>query len=114
MRGTGLGAPPGRPRPPSPLALLGAGGAEGCAPPRFALASHFFWGLWSILQAKISTIEFGYLVSAAPGGAGWAQGGAQPPCGAALGLCCSSPPPPAQGSGAGRGPGSQEQGGVRG
>ncbi|NXV36696.1 CHKB kinase, partial [Rissa tridactyla] len=33
---------------------------------RFALASHFFWGLWSILQAKISTIQFGYLVSAAP------------------------------------------------
>ncbi|XP_075438371.1 uncharacterized protein LOC142477426, partial [Ascaphus truei] len=30
---------------------------------RFALASHFFWGLWSILQAKMSTIEFGYLVS---------------------------------------------------
>lgn len=28
---------------------------------RFALASHFLWGLWSILQAKISTIEFGYL-----------------------------------------------------
>ncbi|KAG8440143.1 hypothetical protein GDO86_006079 [Hymenochirus boettgeri] len=28
---------------------------------RFALASHFFWGLWSILQAKMSTIEFGYL-----------------------------------------------------
>ncbi|XP_032775723.1 choline/ethanolamine kinase [Strigops habroptila] len=28
---------------------------------RFVLASHFFWGLWSILQAKISTIEFGYL-----------------------------------------------------
>ncbi|NXJ73120.1 CHKB kinase, partial [Rostratula benghalensis] len=28
---------------------------------RFALASHFFWGLWSILQAKISTIPFGYL-----------------------------------------------------
>uniref|UniRef100_A0A8B9P539 Ethanolamine kinase n=1 Tax=Apteryx owenii TaxID=8824 RepID=A0A8B9P539_APTOW len=28
---------------------------------RFALASHFFWGLWSILQAKISTIKFGYL-----------------------------------------------------
>ncbi|XP_054029759.1 choline/ethanolamine kinase [Dryobates pubescens] len=28
---------------------------------RFALASHFFWGLWSILQAKISTISFGYL-----------------------------------------------------
>uniref|UniRef100_A0A672MID6 ethanolamine kinase n=1 Tax=Sinocyclocheilus grahami TaxID=75366 RepID=A0A672MID6_SINGR len=28
---------------------------------RFALASHFFWGLWSIIQAKISTIEFGYM-----------------------------------------------------
>ncbi|NXY80935.1 CHKB kinase, partial [Alcedo cyanopectus] len=28
---------------------------------RFALASHFFWGLWSVLQAKISTISFGYL-----------------------------------------------------
>ncbi|KAM6115499.1 choline kinase alpha isoform 3-T3 [Pterocles gutturalis] len=28
---------------------------------RFALASHFFWGLWSIVQAKISSIEFGYL-----------------------------------------------------
>ncbi|XP_071617849.1 choline kinase alpha isoform X5 [Heliangelus exortis] len=27
----------------------------------FALASHFFWGLWSIIQAKISSIEFGYL-----------------------------------------------------
>ncbi|KAM9683745.1 choline/ethanolamine kinase isoform 1-T1 [Dama dama] len=30
---------------------------------RYALASHFFWGLWSILQASMSTIEFGYLVS---------------------------------------------------
>lgn len=30
---------------------------------RFALASHFFWGLWSMIQAKISTIEFGYMVS---------------------------------------------------
>lgn len=30
------------------------------------MASHFFWGLWSILQAKISTIEFGYLVSSLP------------------------------------------------
>uniref|UniRef100_A0A8B9KU60 Ethanolamine kinase n=1 Tax=Astyanax mexicanus TaxID=7994 RepID=A0A8B9KU60_ASTMX len=30
---------------------------------RFALASHFFWGLWSIIQARISTIEFGYLPS---------------------------------------------------
>ncbi|XP_063782696.1 choline/ethanolamine kinase [Pseudophryne corroboree] len=28
---------------------------------RFALASHFLWGLWSIVQAKMSTIEFGYL-----------------------------------------------------
>ncbi|XP_069480195.1 choline kinase alpha-like [Ambystoma mexicanum] len=28
---------------------------------RFALASHFFWALWSIVQARISTIEFGYL-----------------------------------------------------
>lgn len=29
---------------------------------RFALASHLFWGLWSIVQAKISSIEFGYMV----------------------------------------------------
>uniref|UniRef100_A0A673JM47 ethanolamine kinase n=1 Tax=Sinocyclocheilus rhinocerous TaxID=307959 RepID=A0A673JM47_9TELE len=28
---------------------------------QFALASHFFWGLWSVIQAKISTIEFGYM-----------------------------------------------------
>ncbi|XP_007519427.1 choline/ethanolamine kinase isoform X1 [Erinaceus europaeus] len=28
---------------------------------RYTLASHFFWGLWSILQASMSTIEFGYL-----------------------------------------------------
>ncbi|XP_040266181.1 choline kinase alpha isoform X4 [Bufo bufo] len=28
---------------------------------RFALASHFFWGLWSIVQAKISSIQFGYM-----------------------------------------------------
>ncbi|KAI1903942.1 hypothetical protein AGOR_G00000600 [Albula goreensis] len=28
---------------------------------RFALASHFFWGMWSIVQARISTIEFGYM-----------------------------------------------------
>ncbi|XP_034500767.1 choline kinase alpha isoform X1 [Ailuropoda melanoleuca] len=28
---------------------------------RFALASHFFWGLWSVVQAKISSIEFGYM-----------------------------------------------------
>uniref|UniRef100_A0A8C5EPS5 Ethanolamine kinase n=1 Tax=Gouania willdenowi TaxID=441366 RepID=A0A8C5EPS5_GOUWI len=29
---------------------------------RFSLASHFFWGLWSIIQARLSTIKFGYLV----------------------------------------------------
>lgn len=34
-----------------------------CVLDRFALASHFFWGLWSIIQAKISSIEFGYMVS---------------------------------------------------
>uniref|UniRef100_A0AAY5KNE4 ethanolamine kinase n=1 Tax=Esox lucius TaxID=8010 RepID=A0AAY5KNE4_ESOLU len=28
---------------------------------RFALASHFLWGLWSIIQARISKIEFGYM-----------------------------------------------------
>ncbi|XP_064198532.1 choline/ethanolamine kinase [Anguilla rostrata] len=28
---------------------------------RYALASHFLWGLWSIIQAKMSTIEFGYM-----------------------------------------------------
>ncbi|XP_068595294.1 choline/ethanolamine kinase [Brachionichthys hirsutus] len=28
---------------------------------RYALASHFLWGLWSIIQARISTIEFGYM-----------------------------------------------------
>uniref|UniRef100_UPI00358FFAB3 choline kinase alpha-like isoform X1 n=2 Tax=Myxine glutinosa TaxID=7769 RepID=UPI00358FFAB3 len=28
---------------------------------RYALASHFFWCLWSILQASISTINFGYM-----------------------------------------------------
>uniref|UniRef100_A0A674N3I8 ethanolamine kinase n=1 Tax=Takifugu rubripes TaxID=31033 RepID=A0A674N3I8_TAKRU len=27
----------------------------------YALASHFLWGLWSIIQAKISKIEFGYM-----------------------------------------------------
>ncbi|KAJ8396657.1 hypothetical protein AAFF_G00014950 [Aldrovandia affinis] len=32
---------------------------------RFALASHFFWGLWSIVQARISAIEFGYMEYAA-------------------------------------------------
>ena len=39
--------------PPTPC-------ASGC---RFSLASHFFWGLWSIIQARLSTIKFGYLVS---------------------------------------------------
>ncbi|XP_035521667.1 choline/ethanolamine kinase [Morone saxatilis] len=28
---------------------------------RYALASHFLWGLWSVIQAKISKIEFGYM-----------------------------------------------------
>uniref|UniRef100_W5NE30 ethanolamine kinase n=2 Tax=Lepisosteus oculatus TaxID=7918 RepID=W5NE30_LEPOC len=28
---------------------------------RFALASHFFWGLWALIQAKYSTIEFDFL-----------------------------------------------------
>ncbi|KAM4573046.1 choline/ethanolamine kinase [Odontesthes bonariensis] len=28
---------------------------------RYALASHFLWGLWSIIQAKLSRIEFGYM-----------------------------------------------------
>ncbi|KAJ8269259.1 hypothetical protein COCON_G00118660 [Conger conger] len=28
---------------------------------RYALASHFLWGLWSIIQAKMSQIEFGYM-----------------------------------------------------
>uniref|UniRef100_A0A8C7MJF8 ethanolamine kinase n=1 Tax=Oncorhynchus kisutch TaxID=8019 RepID=A0A8C7MJF8_ONCKI len=28
---------------------------------RFAMASHFLWGLWSIIQARISKIEFGYM-----------------------------------------------------
>lgn len=28
---------------------------------RYALASHFFWGLWSTLQVSMSTIEFGYV-----------------------------------------------------
>ena len=34
-----------------------------CLYPRFALASHFFWGLWAFIQSRISTIEFGYMVS---------------------------------------------------
>jgi len=28
----------------------------------FALASHFLWGLWAIVQSRISTIKFAYLV----------------------------------------------------
>ncbi|EDO28968.1 predicted protein, partial [Nematostella vectensis] len=27
---------------------------------RFALVSNFFWGMWSVVQAKMSNIEFGY------------------------------------------------------
>ncbi|TMS05634.1 Choline kinase alpha [Larimichthys crocea] len=33
---------------------------------RYALASHFLWGLWSIIQAKISKIEFGYMKLESP------------------------------------------------
>jgi len=29
----------------------------------FTLASHFFWGLWSLVNSKVSQIPFGYLVS---------------------------------------------------
>lgn len=29
----------------------------------YALASHFLWGVWGIVQSHISSIEFGYLVS---------------------------------------------------
>jgi len=28
---------------------------------RFAMMSHFFWAMWSVVQAKMSTIQFGYL-----------------------------------------------------
>ncbi|KAI9516961.1 Ethanolamine kinase 1 [Dissostichus eleginoides] len=28
---------------------------------KFALASHFFWGLWALIQAKVSTIDFDFL-----------------------------------------------------
>ncbi|XP_061570871.1 ethanolamine kinase 1 [Cololabis saira] len=28
---------------------------------QFALASHFFWGLWALIQAKVSTISFDFL-----------------------------------------------------
>ncbi|XP_026077638.1 ethanolamine kinase 1-like [Carassius auratus] len=28
---------------------------------KFALASHFFWGFWALIQAKYSTIEFDFL-----------------------------------------------------
>lgn len=105
-----LGAPPGR--PPPPLALLGARGAEGCAPPRFALASHFFWGLWSILQAKISTIEFGYLVSAAPGGPGGRREGPSPHAGLPWGSV--SHPPPSTGQRGREGSGQPGAGGLRG
>lgn len=29
----------------------------------FTLASHLFWGLWGIVNAKLSQIPFGYWVS---------------------------------------------------
>lgn len=29
----------------------------------FVLASHFLWGLWSVLQNEMSNIQFGFLVS---------------------------------------------------
>jgi len=32
----------------------------------YALASHFLWGLWGIVQDHISSIEFDYLVSISP------------------------------------------------
>ena len=48
--------------------------ASCCCLYRFALASHFFWGLWSIVQAKISSIEFGYMVCAAAGFLLYSQG----------------------------------------
>jgi len=28
----------------------------------YALASHFLWGLWSVIQSRISGIKFAYLV----------------------------------------------------
>ena len=28
----------------------------------YLLASHFFWGLWSVVNAPVSTIPFGYWV----------------------------------------------------
>ncbi|KAK7896151.1 hypothetical protein WMY93_021476 [Mugilogobius chulae] len=28
---------------------------------KFALASHYFWGLWALIQAKVSTIDFDFL-----------------------------------------------------
>ncbi|CAL1568633.1 unnamed protein product [Knipowitschia caucasica] len=28
---------------------------------KFSLASHFFWGLWALIQAKVSTIDFDFL-----------------------------------------------------
>ena len=33
---------------------------------RLALLSHFLWGVWAIVQAKFSNIEFGYMVGDAP------------------------------------------------
>ncbi|CAL8336054.1 unnamed protein product [Merluccius merluccius] len=28
---------------------------------KFALASHFFWGFWALIQAKYSSIDFDFL-----------------------------------------------------
>ncbi|XP_055998444.1 ethanolamine kinase 1-like isoform X2 [Ostrea edulis] len=32
-----------------------------CAVNKFALAAHYFWGVWGIIQAKYSAIDFDYL-----------------------------------------------------
>ena len=34
-----------------------------CEVQSFCLASHFFWGLWSAVNGKLSQIPFGYWVS---------------------------------------------------
>ncbi|XP_061493941.1 choline/ethanolamine kinase isoform X2 [Rhineura floridana] len=51
----------GKDAPPSPQEQERIEGEMLLEISRFTRASHFFWGLWSILQAKISTIDFGYL-----------------------------------------------------
>lgn len=32
----------------------------------YMLASHFFWGLWAVVNAPVSSIPFGYWVSYLP------------------------------------------------